>query len=667
VEEKGNGEGFNFGKLDLKKLMAWDVAQETLLCLGVSIDRACRLGFKEVMKYSRHFLVLFLLNFSAGADTILKTASEAALRDAVAAGGTIQFQFNGQIEVNQLEVIKPTVLDATGYSVTLYGAQKRILHVSSTFFAATNITFQGGADVGRGARPGPNNDTLERAVAGRGGAVLSENSELLFENCRFLNNGVAGGDGMQFTLNYPLNYIPFQHLATSGAPGEGGAVHLTNCSAFFQNCRFEGNVARGGAGTAYIVEVFRWVSEPGGSGAGGAIFALNSSIELHTDEFLHNNTVTGKIGDAHGGAIYVGGNKLTATHCKFRENWAIGGPSYEGFSGYRNSGGATEVYGTAEFNECLFVANTVRIGEGGSGATYGGAAYCFGRVHMDRCQLIQNSALGMSGGFENALGGALYLVGEYGLTNCTISGNSVKGGFGKYGQIGAGEAWFMPGSALGGGVYCGPGGGLVQFCTLVSNSATIFGPFPTPLPLVGGAGLAADTNSSVSIRGLIFSSNLCSNTNANIFGNLMDLGGNVSSDNSFALTATNSFNGVDPGLLELRTNGEFYYFFPLKSTSPAIDILADGFPAFDQLGAERPSGSKGDAGAIEYQGEEVKIRLRGDTGNFRLTVQNSSYSPVVISKSTDLKQWVPIVTNVAPVVDLVPSDRWRFFKVTDRP
>jgi hypothetical protein len=624
----------------------------------VSIDRACRLGFKEVMKYSRQFLVLFLLNFLARADTILKTAGEAALRDAVAAGGRIQFQFSGQIEVNHLEVFKPTVLDATGYSVTLYGAQKRILHVSSTFFAATNITFQGGADLGTGARL--NNNTLERAVAGKGGAILSENSELLFENCRFLNNGVAGGDGTEFTLVFPS----FQHFAALGASGEGGALHLTDCTALFQNCKFEGNGARGGAGTAYLEQVFQWVSQPGGLGVGGAIFAWNSSIELQSDEFLHNNAIGGKIGDAHGGAISVNGNKLTATHCKFRENWAIGAPTYQGFSSYLNAGGAIEVRGNAEFNECLFVGNTVRNAEGGYGATYGGAAYCIGRVHMDRCQLMQNSALGMSGTFEIALGGALYIGGEYGLTNCTISGNSVKGGFGNYGQIGA---TFMPGSALGGGVYCGPGGGLMQFCTVVSNSATIFGPFPTAGALAGGAGLAADTNSGVSIRGLIFSSNLCSNTNANIFGNLMDLGGNLSSDNSFAFTATNSFNGVDPGLLGMRTVEDFYYFFPLKSTSPAIDILEDGFPAIDQLGAERPSGSKGDAGAIEYQGEEVKIRLRGDTGNFRLTVQNSSYSPVVISKSTDLKQWVPIITNVAPVVDLVPSDRWRFFKVTDRP
>jgi hypothetical protein len=150
-----------------------------------------------------------------------------------------------------------------------------------------------------------------------------------------------------------------------------------------------------------------------------------------------------------------------------------------------------------------------------------------------------------------------------------------------------------------------------------------------------------------------------------MFGKLIDLGGNVSSDNSFTFTAANSFKGVDPGLLGMRMFDNFYYFFPLKPTSPAIDILQDGLPAFDQLGAERPRGSKGDAGAIEYQGEEVRIRLRGDTGKFKLTVQNSSYRPVVICKSTDLKQWVPIVTNVAPVVDLVPSDRWRFFKVTD--
>jgi hypothetical protein len=434
-------------------------------------------------------MALFLLNFSAGADTLLKTPSEAALRDAVAAGGRIQFQFNGQIEVNQLEVLKPTVLDATGYRVTLYGAQKRILHVSSTFFAATNITFQGGGDLGAGAHL--NNNTLEGAVAGKGGAILSENSELSFENCQFLNNGAVGGDGTEFILGYP----PGQQFAASGASGEGGALHLTGCTAVFQNCRFEGNGAQGGAGTTYLYTSGinpRWVPVSGGSGVGGAIFAKNSSIELHNNEFAQNNARAGRIiAEARGGAIFLNQNMFTATHCKFRENSAIGAPSYAGFGGYLSEGGAMEVQGTAEFSECVFVGNSVRNGEGSSGATYGGAAYCFGIVHMDRCQLLQNSAVGATGGIENALGGALFIGGEYGLTNCTISGNSVKGGFGAWGTTEGHGSIFIPGSALGGGVYCGPGGGLVQFCTFISNSSSIVGSFPTPLALAGGAGLAA--------------------------------------------------------------------------------------------------------------------------------------------------------------------------------
>src|SRR6185503_1912619 len=100
---------------------------------------------------------------------------------------------------------------------------------------------------------------------------------------------------------------------------------------------------------------------------------------------------------------------------------------------------------------------------------------------------------------------------------------------------------------------CNHATGSVRFTTIVSNSVSLTGSNDwLPTKYVGGGGISYESN-TLSLNGVIFASNISTNAPQNIFGSPLDLGANISSDNSFAFSAPKSLTGVDPRLDDVRT------------------------------------------------------------------------------------------------------------------
>src|SRR5207248_2323280 len=147
------------------------------------------------------FIGFFALLLPAYSATVT-SCEEAALRGAIAAGGTVDFACDGTIVLsNTLTISNNITIDGSGHSVILSGNQAvRVLFVNSGVqFGMTNVTVANGATNAPGAGLYSNgstrlvNCTFSNNVAhGEGGAVYQGRATLLtIQGCSFLNNIAA--------------------------------------------------------------------------------------------------------------------------------------------------------------------------------------------------------------------------------------------------------------------------------------------------------------------------------------------------------------------------------------------------------------------------------------------------------------------------------------------
>ena len=341
---------------------------------------------------------------------MVTSCTDAALRAAMAGGGTVTFACNGTIPLNNIVVIGTnTVLDGSGRQVTISGR-----NVVRVFYVNTNVSLT------------LINLTIADGLSadGCGGGIYNEGT-LNTTKCHFVANTVQGAP------------------ASPAQDGCGGAVYNTGALNIV-DCSFVSNSALGGQSVNYPYGL-------GGAGSGGAICNLGTMV-IKRSLFVSNNAVGGTGGygsgggesyfpsaggpggpggGACGGALFVGGPS-SLVNCTLTGNLASGGSGGAGGRGvlWVNMGTGQYVYGSG--------------GVGGSGGKACGVVYDdAGAIRLTNCTIAFNSSLGGSGGiggfgipvgstgYGGASTGAL-LTANGVLANCLLDGNSPANGTGSF-------------------------------------------------------------------------------------------------------------------------------------------------------------------------------------------------------------------------------------------
>ena len=226
------------------------------------------------------------------------TASEAALRAALAVGGTVTFACDGTITLagtitNNVDL----TLDGSGHQVTISGS-----NAVRVFYVNTNVTFT------------VVNLTIADGTSRGGSAILNV-------------GGTVNLTGVTLCTNTALLLIAtndYQFPPASGGAifNRGGTVNATNCS-------FAGNIASSWASGFFNELVY-----------GGAIRNESGQVNLRSCAFVGNQAFGGPgirdwstTGDpGFGGAIHNSGT-VTLDLCTLTGNSASGGAGYGAISG----------------------------------------------------------------------------------------------------------------------------------------------------------------------------------------------------------------------------------------------------------------------------------------------------------------------------------------------
>jgi hypothetical protein len=576
----------------------------------------------------------------AGLPGVVYNCTEAALRAAMAGGGTVTFACDGTITL--ASTITNTVnvtLDGSGHSITITGPGA--FHVSS------------GSTLGLVALKIANCSVIQMM----GGGIFNDGGTLNLVNVVFQNNWANYGFG--------------------GAIYNLGVLNATNCI-------FDSN----GANTWYLVP-----SPPPPAAVGGAIFG--GAVNLQQCLFTNNQAI-GAIGlvmlstalpgvEAYGGAIYAG--SLVADSCTFVNNSAMGGRGADGpsggigggFPGYSAGDGAAAYGGaicggTVTASRCLFGNNAAsggRGGAGGAGAQGNGTGGTGGR----------------GGNGASAYGGALYGGSGSTLVNCTLVANTASAGGGGIGGNGgpATYPWGHGGDGGAGG-NGGPSafGGAINGAATLVNCTVVFGLASGGGGGAGGAGGysgggsgsagAPGTSGSAGGGGIsgatLVNTLLATNSPGNCSG-CGDGGHNLSSDTSCAFTNVGSLNNTDAKLGPLANNGGPTLTMALLPGSPAIDAGDTSLaPATDQRGFPRPVGPAVDIGAYELCYRPVLRISPPQAGAIIIQAFGTNGQVCRLLTSTNCSSWLAIGTNqigtnetVLFQVNCTPGGACRFYRL----
>ena len=580
--------------------------------------------------------------FTTASSSVVTNCNEAALRLAMAGGGTVTFACDGTITLASTITNEVSLtLDGSGHQVTISGSNAvRVFTVNTNLsFTVINLTIADGFSEGGSAilnlggtvnltvvtfrsntaTPWLSNDYLNSQA--NGGAIFNRGGTVNASNCSFAWN----------TAQTPL---------AAGRPLEvpsGGAIRNEAGQMDLRSCTFVGNRASGGAGS--------WaVSDPAGDpGLGGAIHNSGTlTLDLCT---LAGNSATGGAaaesqygfagwsgGEGSGGGIYNLGT-LTVSRTTLSGNSATGGSGSAGSHGSEGTyadghaggtGGAAN--GTAICNlGSLWVAQSTfasNVGIGGVGGAGGSAADYIGDTGGNG---------GSGGGGGSALGGALFNSGAASLVNCTIALNTGSGGPGGAGGAGAQAKWAGWGGA---GGYGGSGfGGVDGTCDLTNCTIAwnVGNGGSGGAGGAGGTGQYPGTPGAPGTSGTAYGGTVCST-----LVNTLIVSNTPATNDSFA----------DPKLGPLANNGGPTLTMALLPGSPAIDAAdTSAAPATDQRGAPRPVGPAADIGAYEYGWPAVlRVSRSGGTGLDLLAFGNAGQSCRLLA-SSDLSNWTLIATN----------------------
>jgi len=615
---------------------------------------------------------------------VVTAASEAELRNAMAIGGLVRCCFNGTITLsNTIDVTRDVTLDAHSRSVVISGNDAvRLFKVASgVTFSATNVVFAHGRTVGLdGASQG---DTIgQPGNPGQGGGIFIDGGTVWLNFCTLISNSVAGGKAGTNTYPYPV--------ADVGGEGQGGAIFVRGGSLVLNSVSAFKNFASGGLG-ATTTPANPPYPGTGGNGAGGALYATNSTVLVLncnlssnlcmapaggygaaalggalflrsgfvtvSNSILMANTAAGsnnlgvfgpgdydKPSGAYGGALAAASGQVTLMRCQVISNAAIGGNAWRYSGTGEAQGGAIYSSGTVFASESSFTGNQALSGNYSSINTdgRGGALYNLDTAVLSGCSFISNIARGGSAGNfgtptvnypgGHGKGAAVYNVSQINMTNCTIAMNSAEGGE-------AGYPNGVPGSGLGGGVYNSNGVFTAVNVTIATN-------FVIPGEGYNFTGFSAGANVGVPGGTVALLNSILAypgGTNDNVWGTISDAGYNMSSDGSANFNSGSSFNFTDPLLQGLANNGGPTLTMALSPDSPAVDFgTSVGAPLTDQRGFTRPAGLGFDMGAYELSASPIQrpILMIGRVGNsVWLSFQAQAGATYVLQNSTTLTNW----------------------------
>ncbi len=584
----------------------------------------------------------FLLTQSVASVTL------AGLTEAIKEGGILRFESDGVITLTNT-IIPPyaTALDANGHNVVIDGAgAHRLFEVRTNLsFAATGVTFANGRFSGtNGASTSP----PQPGGDGCGAGILNLGGTVGLTNCVLTNFIVTGGSPGAVTVT---NVAP----AASGR-GLGAAICNLGGRLALLSCRLVDNAAFGNPTTTN--QSGGLVVTNSGAAMGGAIYSDGGECEIRSST-LENNQARGgealaagggtssQSGDASGGAIAIQAGRLQLIGSTLTNNLALAA------STPTNSVGTGDAFGGALFvrsNAQAVVEQTVLVGNTAqtdgdvaalAGDSSGGAIYSAGQLRLFESTLAGNTAIGGSGYASGAgLGGALASSGAATSIASTFSENLARGGEGEGGETNGvagarglggaihsfGGTLFMTNSTLalnqvrgGSGAVnavtnAGPRGdahggaisvvsntAVLVHVTIAYNDALLGAAGDTNTGTASGGGIV-NGGSAFSLRASVVATNLT----GNFSGDIVDLGYNLSSDNSVALTVSTSSTNIEPRLGTLTTNGGPTKTIALRTGSPALDIVTTtGLPLVDQRGVARPTGVIGDSGAFESTDTQV--------------------------------------------------------------
>jgi hypothetical protein len=484
----------------------------------------------------------------------ITSASIVSIRNELAVGGTVLLQFNGSVTASTpLVISQDTVLDATGFSVTISGGNtSQIFNVASNaHFTVINLTLIGGNSIGKAGTAGTtgssgttgnNGGNGNPGGNGLGGALFNAGFTTM-EDCIVSNDIVTGGEGGPGGNGGNGSNGKGGNGGSGGSGGNayGGAIYNTG-GLTLTNCEIANNTATGGGGgnggtngSGTGTTSYPGSGGAGAMGAGAGLYNLGTATLVNCT-FSQNNATSGS-SVAAGGPPNNNGNGLS------------------GANGPNSIGGGICNLGTATLVNCTLDQNSVTAGGGGDGGPGSG---------------LGRGGAGGNGG--NAFGGDLYNAGTTSVTNCTFADGSATGATG-----GAG------GSGFDGGTSGSDGAG---------SGANI----------ISGAGTFNLKNSILAYPANGFSA----------AGAITDLGNNISSDGTPGFTTTNSHDSLDPLLVPLDNNGGFALTMALLPGSPAIDAIFDSSaPSFDERDYPRPAGNRSDIGAYEYGSNPNLIVISG--------------------------------------------------------
>jgi hypothetical protein len=651
-------------------------------------------------------LASLLVPQTTPASGVVTNCTESDLCAALAGGGTVTFDCDGTITLsNTLSIASDAVLDATGRSVTISGANAvpvfrvqggvslRIIGLT----LADGRGEQGGGIVNDGGQVHLQNSTLANHVAlgtngtsgtgeqGSGGAILNRNGVLIAVSCLFSNNqarGGKGGPGMFFA-------------AFCGGPGFGGAIADDHGQTFLTNCQFTSNSAIGGDGGDFQFGL----GGCGGTASGGALWSVGGLVTIVNTLFSSNpvvggnggnnfvvvgGTLGGAGGSASGGAVTLSGGRLDCTGCSFWRNTSVGGTGGRSQpGGTAQAGGISCESGSANLADCFFSENVAGAGFGRQESAFGpyargGAVFNGGTTTVTRVACSSNSVFGgnassrpSSGAGGPGDGGGFYNSGRLQIVESTLAGNFARGGGGALNE-GGGIFYHQGGEGSGGGVYNAGELHLTNSTLTANHSAAgpgAYGPFGQTGPAgfaYGGAvfstgatelvhatvsgnsgegGALAASSGRIALHSSIVANSL---SGSNCSGTIADCGYNISSDASCLFTNVGSFMNTDPLLGPLADNGGPTPTMALLPASPAVNGGdSKSCPPTDQRGVGRPQLGGCDIGAFELpDGFYILAIQRTGPQSYRLSglgIPNQSFR---VESTESLGNWMDATSGV---------------------
>ena len=327
--------------------------------------------------------------------SVVTNSTEAALRSALAQGGTVGFAGDATIALTgAIAVAQNTLLDAGSHRVTISGNS-----LTTVFYVNPGITLTL-------ARL-----TIADGLSTNGGAIYVDGGTVNATNCVFLNNAAAGAGGANF-------------LFPAGGDAAGGAIYNTG-TLNLSRCSFFGNSAAGGAGWNWDGSEASDTGGPGGGALGGAIY--NSGSLTIADSLFDANAVSG----GAGGRGRSGSQLILPTQPR---------PGGDGGSGGSATGAAVLNAAAASLVNCTLVNQSCRGGNGCDGGP--GDTWLAETFHGPEWEQAPSGAGGSGGDGCGAIDDA---TGSCALTNCTLCFNSGTGG-----AAGSGSALGAVGASCGG-------------------------------------------------------------------------------------------------------------------------------------------------------------------------------------------------------------------------